>query len=46
MTDEERKKLQETIFRLSKEKLELQAENEKLKQQLKEKENINESQNI
>lgn len=46
MTDEERKKLQETIFRLSKEKLELQAENEKLKQQLKEKENKNESQNI
>lgn len=46
MTDEERKKLQKTIFRLSKEKLELQAENEKLKQQLKEKENKNESQNI
>ena len=42
MTDKERKKLQETIFRLSKEKLELQAENEKLKQQLKEKENKNE----
>lgn len=35
MTNEERKTLQNTIFRLSKEKLELQAENERLKAEIK-----------